>query len=195
MTYRQSILMFFYPLLMLKGKLYPAKTDILFNEKKIIPPVSFYGLQAVSSQGDTINFNRFKEKKVLIVNTASDCGYTGQYAELETLYQQNRDRLVIIGFPANDFKQQEKKNDDEIAQFCKSNYGITFLLMKKSSVIKGTVQNEVFEWLTDPAKNGWNTQEPKWNFNKYLITENGVLSGYFAHTVSPMDEKVMNALR
>ncbi|MGL1283100.1 glutathione peroxidase, partial [Vibrio parahaemolyticus] len=85
--------------------------------------------------GDTLLFESLRGKKVLIVNTASDCGYTGQYAELEKLNQQYKDKLVILGFPANDFKEQEKRNDKEIAEFCKVNYGVTFTLLKKSSVI------------------------------------------------------------
>ena len=141
-----------------------------------------------------MNFEKFRGKKVLLVNTASDCGYTGQYDELEKLYKQFQNKLVILGFPANDFKEQEKGTDEEIAQFCKINYGVTFPLIKKSSVIRGTEQNEVFQWLSDKSKNGWNDQQPTWNFAKYLVNENGVLTNYFAPSLSPLDETIVNAI-
>ncbi|HXL59000.1 MAG TPA: glutathione peroxidase, partial [Chitinophagaceae bacterium] len=137
----------------------------------------------------------FKGKKVLLVNTASDCGYTGQYEELEKLYQQYKQRLIVIGFPANDFKEQEKGSDEEIAQFCTINYRITFPLMKKSIVIKSPGQNEVFQWLTDKNKNGWNDQQPVWNFSKYLVNEEGILSWYFDPSISPMSNSAINAIR
>ena len=135
-----------------------------------------------------------KGKKLLLVNTASACGYTGQYAELEELYKKYKDQLVIIGFPANDFKQQEQKNDEEIAEFCKVNYGVTFLLAKKSSVIKGAEQHPVFAWLSDAGKNGWNDEEPTWNFCKYLVDEEGILKAFFPQTVSPLDKSVVQLL-
>ena len=155
MTIRQYLLKALYPVIMLLGKLSPAKNAVQLNKDNKEPIVSFYSLQATAINGDTIRFSQFAGKKVLIVNTASDCGYTGQYAELEKLYEQEKDRLVIIGFPANDFKEQEKKNNDEIASFCKKNYGVSFLLMQKSVVLKKENQNSVFQWLTDAAKNGW----------------------------------------
>lgn len=194
MTFRQSLLKAFYPVVMFTGKLFSTEKAVLVNDKNVIPPVSFYQLKAIENNGDTIKFEAFKGKKVLIVNTASDCGYTGQYDELEKLYQQYKNKLVVLGFPANDFKEQEKKNDTEIAHFCKLNYGVNFILMKKSHVIKVAEQNEVFKWLSDAAKNGWCNQQPLWNFSKYLIDENGVLTNLFAQTVSPLDKKVIKAI-
>ena len=97
-------------------------------------------------------------------------------------------------FPANDFKEQEKGSDETIAKFCKENYGVTFLLMKKSSVINGPQQNEVFNWLTSKNKNGWNSKQPGWNFSKYLVNEEGVLVNYFATSVSPLSEEVKKAV-
>ena len=132
---------------------------------------------------------------MLLVNTASNCGYTNQYDELQELYKRFENKLVILGFPANDFKEQEKGSDEEIAQFCKVNFGVTFPLMKKSSVVKNTDQNDVFKWLTDAAKNGWNSQQPSWNFSKYLVNENGVLTNYFDPSVSPLSEEVMNEIK
>ena len=141
-----------------------------------------------------LDLHQYKGKKILLVNTASDCGFTAQYDELEKLYQQYKDRLVIIAFPANDFKEQEKKDDPSIATFCKLNYGISFPLMQKSHVIKGAEQNAVFQWLSDAKLNGWCDQQPVWNFSKYLINEEGELTHFFAMTVSPLGKEVVGAL-
>ena len=135
-----------------------------------------------------------KGKKVLLVNTASNCGYTSQYSELQELYEKYKGKLEIIGFPANDFKEQEKGSDEEIAQFCKVNFGVSFPLMKKSVVIKSTDQNPVFKWLSDSTQNGWNQKEPSWNFSKYLVDEKGVLTNYFDPSVSPLSEEVIKSI-
>lgn len=187
MTWKQSILKATYPLIMFVGKLTGQSKNILLNKDQAKPIDSFYDLQAVKNNGDTLHFSELKGKKVLLVNTASDCGYTGQYEELEQLHQQYGDRLVVIGFPANDFKDQEKKSDEDIAAFCKVNYGVTFQLMKKGQVIKGVQQQPVYVWLTDPIKNGWCSKQPDWNFSKYLISENGVLESYYSQWGSPKD--------
>ena len=181
MTTRQKLLKAVYPVFMwMQGK----KAKVLTNEKTQ-PPVSFYSLKATLSNGGEFDFNQLKGKKVLLVNTASNCGYTNQYDDLQKLNEKFQNKLVILGFPANDFKEQEKGNDEEIAQFCKINFGVTFPLMKKSSVIRSADQNEVFKWLTDSVKNGWNRKQPSWNFSKYLINEQGVLTNYFDPSVSP----------
>jgi glutathione peroxidase len=193
MTWRQSILKTAYPLIMLKSKLFPGKTSTLVNTQRIKPPVSFYELTAVANDGKIIDFHSYAGKKVLIVNTASDCGYTGQYEELEQLHRQYKN-LVVIGFPANDFKAQEKKDDASIEQFCKINFGVTFSLMQKTHVVKGAEQNSVFNWLSHKEKNGWCDQVPSWNFNKYIIGEDGVLLNYFAQTVSPLDKKFVEVI-
>jgi glutathione peroxidase len=130
----------------------------------------------------------------LIVNTASDCGYTAQYAELQSLYTQFGDRLIILGFPCNQFKEQEKGNEQDIASFCQVNYGVTFPLFQKADVKKGINQHPVYQWLTDPAKNGWNKQEPVWNFSKYLIDEEGRLTHYMDPSVSPLDPRLIKAI-
>ncbi len=155
---------------------------------------SFYALKPSSIYGTEFDFSQLKGKKVLLVNTASDCGYTGQYDDLEKIYQLHKDKLVVIGFPANDFKEQEKGSDEEIAQFCKKNYGVRFPLMKKGTVIKNEDQQAVFKWLTDASKNGWNDQPPVWNFSKYLVSEDGILLNYFAPSVSPTDKEIINAI-
>jgi glutathione peroxidase len=159
-----------------------------------IPIVSFYSLSAILNNGNELIFEDLKGKKVLIVNTASNCGYTNQYSELQQLYEINKEKLVILAFPSNDFKEQEKGTDDEIAQFCKVNFGISFPIAKKSVVLKNVGQNRVFEWLTNKTFNGWNEQQPSWNFSKYLINEKGNLTHFFAPAVSPLDSEVKDAI-
>jgi len=185
----------FYPVLIGAGKLFGSKQKIKMNKSESIPPVSFYSLKALANNGTDISFDQFKGKKVLLVNTASDCGFTPQYDDLQRLYDQQKDKLVIIGFPANDFGEQEKGNDEEIASFCKINYGVSFPLAKKSIVLKGPEQNKVFEWLSNKKENGWNDQEPTWNFSKYLINEKGELTHYFDPSVSPMSKEVLEAIQ
>jgi len=180
---------------MFTSKVFAGNNAILQNKANAKPLTSFYNLKAVDNKGQTINFETLKGKKVLIVNTASNCGYTGQYEELEKLQDQYKDSLVIIGFPANDFKDQETGTDEDIATFCKTNFGVSFPLMKKSIVIKTAQQNEVFQWLTDKNKNGWNSRPPEWNFSKYLVDENGVLLSYFPPAISPLDNAVTAALK
>jgi len=164
------------------------------TNKGVTSPESFYNLPATLIDDSAINLNQYKGKKILVVNTASDCGYTGQYEQLEKLYQQHREKLVILGFPANDFKGQEKGTDLAIASFCKLNYGVSFPLFKKSKVIIGTDQNEIFKWLTQKNKNGWNEQAPTWNFCKYLIDEQGRLTHFFASSVEPSSQEVLAAI-
>jgi glutathione peroxidase len=194
MTWRQSILKAIYPLIMLKGKIVGNNKAIKLNTETVQPTNSFYNLSAVKNNGDTLYFETLKGKKVLIVNTASDCGYTGQYEQLEQLHKKYGNQLIVLGFPANDFKEQEKKSDTDIAAFCQVNYGITFQLMQKSSVVKSAQQNQVFKWLSDPAENGWSKYQPTWNFSKYIIDEKGVLQGFFTQDVSPLDAAVIKLL-
>jgi glutathione peroxidase len=194
MTWRQSILKAAYPLIMLKGKLLGDRADIL-TDSKTIPTVSFYSLKATDNKGHVFDFDSLKGRKVLLVNTASNCGFTGQYDELQRLHVQYGDRLVILGFPANDFKAQEPGTDAEIAEFCRLNYGVSFPLMQKSQVIKGADQNPVFYWLTHAEANGWCIQAPKWNFNKYIVNETGQLVAYASQDVSPLSEDFQKWLK
>ena len=195
MSYRQSMLKTMYPVIMFPGKLMGAKNAVQLNTDNKQPQKDFYALNAVLNNGDTLSFETFRGKKVLLVNTASDCGYTGQYKELEALYQQYKNNLIVVGFPANDFKEQEKKSDADIATFCKVNYGVTFLLMRKGSVVKGAEQQNVYQWLSNAGANGWCSKAPGWNFCKYLVNEEGVLTAYFPQTVSPLDEAVTTQLQ
>ena len=194
MTGRQKILRAVYPLLAWTNK-FSDKNRQTSAHKPVAAPVSLYSLQATLNDGTTLNMASLKGKKILLVNTASDCGYTSQYEQLQKLYSQYGNTLVVIGFPANDFKQQEKGTDEEIASFCKKNYGVSFPLAEKSIVIKKTDQNSVFQWLTDASKNGWNNQAPTWNFCKYLVNEEGMLTNYFGPAVEPTSEEIVNAIK
>jgi glutathione peroxidase len=194
MTYRQKFLKAIYPAIMWFTKAAGKNSAVLKNTDRVKPPQTFYDLTIRMSDGSTLACSTLKGKKVILVNTASDCGYTRQFGELQSLYEENKDKLIIIGFPANDFKEQEKGTDASIGEFCKVNYGVTFPLAAKSTVVKATGQNELFQWLTDKNKNGWNEQAPSWNFCKYLINEEGTLTRYFAPSVSPGSSEVKTAL-
>lgn len=192
MTYRQKVLKAVYPAWMWITRLTGKNTKKLSGNKQ--PVVSFYSLAGTLNNGDTLQFSSLKGKKVMLVNTASHCGYTNQYDDLQKLAEQYKDKLVVIGFPANDFKEQEKGSDAEIAEFCRLNYGVSFPLMQKSVVIPSPAQNPVYQWLTDSSKNGWNSKAPSWNFSKYLVNENGVLTHYFDPSVAPGSPAVTDAL-
>lgn len=194
MTTRQKLLKIFYPLFVWYKKAKAAKT-FLQNEKNRPPILSFYSLSAELNDGSILPFSKLKGKKVLIVNTASDCGYTAQYAELQQLHERFRASLVIIAFPSNDFKRQEKGSDEAIASFCKSNYGISFPIAGKTVVAKKPKQHQVYQWLTRKEMNGWNDRSPSWNFSKYLIDEDGTLQNYFEPFASPLSEEVLKALQ
>ncbi len=155
---------------------------------------SFYALKANTLEGDSIDFSKFKGKKVLIVNTASKCGYTHQYAELQKLHETHGDKVVILGFPSNDFFNQEPGNSVQIRDFCTANYGVTFQMMEKVTV-KGKGQHPVYEWLSMADKNGWNDQAPKWNFCKYLINENGELVKFFPSGSTPMGFEITESIK
>ncbi len=153
----------------------------------------FYKFKMNAIDGKVIDFAKYAGKKVLIVNTASECGYTPQYAELQKLHEQYSDKVVVLGFPCDDFGGQEPGANVAIEHFCKKNYGVTFQLFEKLSV-KGKSISPLYKWLTDKNKNGWNEQAPTWNFCKYLINEKGELIKFFPSAVSPMGKDVIEAI-
>ena len=167
MTTRQKVLKLIYPVFNSLNSLLGKKNKKLMSTT--VSAASFYDLQITLNNGKVFSFSTLKNKKVLLVNTASDCGYTKQYDGLQALHEKYKNQLFIIGFPANDFGKQEKEGDDTIAEFCKINFGVSFPLAKKSTVIKNANQNEVYQWLTHEDKNGWNYTAPSWNFCKYLV--------------------------
>ncbi len=154
---------------------------------------NIYGFKVASLDGNTIDFSSFKGKKILIVNTASECGYTPQYKELEELYEKYKDKLVIVGFPANNFGAQEPGTNSEIKAFCTKNYGVTFPMAAKISV-KGDDTAPIYRWLTHKDKNGVLDAEIRWNFGKFLLDEHGKLIAYFPSKVTPMSEEIIKKL-
>ena len=192
MTARQRFLKIIYPFFKFLNRVFKTRGNIFSSSKPAIK--SFYELKAILYNGEEFSFSKLRNKKALIVNTASDCGFTPQYESLEKLYEREREHLVIIAFPANDFKEQENHDDKEINAFCKKHYGITFSLMRKSKVVVHSAQNEVFEWLTDKDLNGWNTNEPTWNFCKYLVDEHGNLTHFFESNESPLGRNIRTAI-
>jgi glutathione peroxidase len=182
-----------YPLRMRVAAITKIGLKMKYNEDNKAPEVSFYTLTAESNRGEQVSMKNFSGKKILIVNLASECGYTPQYKELEELYRQHKDALVILGFPSNQFGQQEPGSDEDIANFCQLNFGVTFPLFRKSEV-KGVMKSEIYKWLSDSSLNGWNDQEPDWNFCKYVVDENGYLTHFFNASTSPMSEEVLEAI-
>lgn len=193
MTTRQKFLQIVYPAYVRLSRLSQNKSKVLLNDS-IVPPVSFYSLTGELHNGELLDFNSMAGKKVLLVNTASGCGFTQQFDQMQSLFKQYKNELVVLAFPANDFGE-EKKDDEKIAIFCRENFRVSFPIMKKSGVITKRSQNNIFRWLTDPAKNGWNSQAPTWNFCKYLINEDGMLIDFFASGVVPTGTEIKKALQ
>ena len=140
-----------------------------------------------------LSLSRYRGKKMLIVNTASECGYTPQYEDLQKLHEQYGSKVEVLGFPANNFGAQEPGSNSEIVNFCKTNYGITFQMFEKISEI-GADQHPLYKWLSTKEENGWNDQAPKWNFCKYLIDEKGALIKFYPSKVKPLSEEIIGAL-
>lgn len=150
----------------------------------------FYDFKVKTLDGGEFDFSTLKGKKVMIVNTASKCGFTPQYKDLEALYSNYQDQLVILGFPANNFAGQEPGSNEEIRKFCSDNYGVTFPMMNKISV-KGKDMDPVYKWLTSKELNGFKDSEVTWNFQKYLIDENGKLVDVLQPKDKPDSDKVI----
>jgi glutathione peroxidase len=158
----------------------PKKTAIMNTE-------TIYQFKVTDLYGKEFDFASLKGKKILIVNTASECGLTPQYKDLEAIYKKYKDKnFVIVGFPANNFGSQEPGTNDQIAKFCKMNYGVTFPMMSKISV-KGKDMHPIYQFLTQKSKNGLQDSEVEWNFQKYLINEKGVLVKVLSPRVLPSD--------
>jgi glutathione peroxidase len=155
-------------------------------------PMTIHAFNATDIHGEQVDLARFKGRKVLVVNTASECGYTPQYAQLQELHDTYKDRgLVVLGFPSNDFGGQEPGTEQQIEAFCQKNYGVTFPMMAKVD-IKGDRPHPVYRWLTTKELNGVMDAEVKWNFHKFIIDEEGRLAGSFGSAVSPLDEAIVN---
>ncbi len=168
----------------------PKDTISATNQEK----PSFYDLKAVSLDGETIDMSKYKGKKIIVLNVASKCGYTPQYADWQKFYESNKGQVEVLGFPCNQFLGQEPGSSAEIATFCQKNYGVTFQMFDKVDV-KGDQQHAIYQWLTDPSKNGWNSEVPSWNFCKYLINEEGKLTHFFGSKIKPDNQEFMAAYK
>lgn len=154
---------------------------------------TIYDFKVKAIDGKEIDLSQYKGKKILIVNTASECGFTPQYEDLQKLHETHGDKVVILGFPCNNFGGQEPGSGADIQTFCKKNYGVTFQMLEKVNV-KGKDVAPIYQWLTDKSKNGWNDKAPTWNFCKYLINEKGELIKYYGSTTKPMGSEMLTAI-
>ncbi|MEO6691024.1 MAG: glutathione peroxidase [Saprospiraceae bacterium] len=169
--------------------------NFLSGQKKMPSDIhNIYDFKIKSLQGQIIDFSSFKGKKILIVNTASKCSFTPQYEGLEKLYKLYKDKIVIIGFPANDFLRQEPGNNHEIESFCQLNYGVSFPMSAKISV-KGKKMHPLYLWLTNEKYNHYKDSKVTWNFQKYLLDEQGKLIQIFQPSMDPMDEAIIKAIQ
>ena len=154
---------------------------------------NIYNIKIKNIYGEQITLKSFEGKKILIVNVASNCGYTNQYKDLQQLQDQYGDKLQVIAFPCNDFGSQEPGTDKQIAQFCESNYNVKFPVMSKINIRSKPV-HPIYEWLSTSELNGWNDSKPRWNFHKYLIDENGNLIKSFRSNTSPLSSEIIQSL-
>ncbi|WP_338377283.1 glutathione peroxidase [uncultured Flavobacterium sp.] len=165
-------------------------TSVATNNS-IMAKETIHQFKVTDLYGDEFDFSSLKGKKIMVVNTASECGLTPQYKDLEALYEKYKDKnFVIVGFPANNFGSQEPGTNKEIAAFCEKNYGVTFPMMSKISV-KGDDMHEIYQFLTKKSKNGLEDSEVQWNFQKYLINEKGELEKVIAPRTLPTDDSVI----
>jgi len=155
---------------------------------------SIHDIEIHSLEGKTIDFNLYKGKYLLFVNVASKCGFTGQYKELQELFDMYQDQLMVVGIPCNQFGGQESGNAEQIQSFCQKNYGVTFLITEKIEV-KGTNQHPLYQWLTKKKHNGKMTSSVKWNFQKYLVSPNGELIDVFYSITKPASLKITKHLK
>ena len=159
-----------------------------------VPSSSIYDLSIGSLDGKTINLSDFKGKKILFVNVASRCGFTKQYKGLQRLFEQERERLIVIGIPCNQFGRQESGSSKAIQNFCSRNFGVSFPISEKIKV-KGTNQHPIYNWLTNKLLNGAVDSKVKWNFQKYLINEEGALQSIFSSKINPLSKEVIDAIK
>ena len=186
----KKIILFFIPLLLL---LEACAQNTAEQQEAGVQNLSvmsdFYDFKLEALDGEEIDFSRYKGKKVLLVNVASECGYTPQYADLQKLHEQYGKQVAVLGFPANNFGGQEPGSDQEIATFCQKNYGVDFQMFSKISV-KGADQHPLYKWLREQSG-----QEPSWNFSKYLVDENGKVLAFYPSDVNPVDPQIVDRVK
>ena len=167
--------------------------SLCFGGEKQSNSLNFYDYHAKDITGKDINMSIYKDKKILIVNVASKCGFTPQYNDLQTLHETYGNNLAVLGFPSNDFLWQEPGSNIEIQLFCQRNYKVTFQMFEKMHV-KGKNQHPIYKWLSDSRLNGWNNEIPSWNFCKYLIDEEGRLIEFYKSRIEPLDTLITHHL-
>ena len=175
---------------LLVGFVYPFFKAKELDVKNLSENFYDYSLELID--GEKITLDKYKGKKVIIVNVASKCGYTYQYGGLQNLYEEYSDKIEIIGIPTNDFMWQEPGKNKDIQTFCSVNYGVTFPIIKKTVVKKNINQHPIYSWLSSKQLNGWNDSEPGWNFYKYLVNEKGELVDILSSKVKPQDKKIID---
>ena len=171
-----------------------AQTITTTNKpKSMSAPNNLYDIKIDSLQGKPIDLSHYKGKKILFVNVASKCGFTPQYRGLQELYDEYQDKLMVIGVPCNQFGRQEPGTSNEIEEFCQVNYGVSFLITEKVDV-KGSQQHPLYSWLTQKSNNGKKNSSVKWNFQKYLVDEDGQLIDYYYSLTKPTSKKIKKHL-
>lgn len=202
MTMKRKIIFATVSILTLTSLMSFRLIKMLFSDKRMVSvkPAnvmakgSFYDFKLKSLDGkETIDFTKYKGKKVVVVNTASECGYTPQYADWQVFHKEYGDKIVVLGVPANNFGGQEPGSNKDIATFCQKNYGVSFQMLEKVSVV-GSDQHPLYKWLSKKDLNGWNDKEPTWNFCKYVINEKGEVSHFFASGVKPNSAEFKKAV-
>ncbi len=174
--------------------LFADKKEVASSPANSNPTASFYEFKMKALTGnEVVDFSKYKGKKIVILNVASKCGYTPQYADWQKFHEAHGDKVVVLGFPANNFGSQEPGTETEISTFCQKNYGVTFQMFSKVEV-KGDGQHPIYKWLSDKSLNGWNDKTPTWNFCKYVISEDGKLTNFFASGVKPTDAEFLKAV-
>ena len=168
-----------------------STTDVSVKQNAL---KSIYDIEINNLQGQPIHLSEYKGKKILFVNVASKCGFTPQYKELQQLQETFKDSLVVIGIPCNQFGKQEPRQADEIQEFCEVNYGVSFLISEKIDV-KGAQQHPLYQWLTKKAINGKQNSVVKWNFQKYLVDEDGEFLDYFYSITKPLNSRITKYLK
>ena len=167
--------------------------NVIESKGVVNSPSSFYDLAINDINGKKINLAKFKGKKIMIVNVASRCGYTSQYEDLQALYEKNKDKLEIIAVPCNDYGSQESGSNSEIKNFCETRYGVSFTMGSKQK-IKSSPISDLYQWLSDPKQNGWNSSLPSWNFCKYVINEDGQLTHFLRSGVNPNGNEMLEII-
>lgn len=157
------------------------------------PTKTLFDFTVKSIDGKSVNLAQYKGKKIVILNTASKCGFTPQYADWEKFYKAHKDKIVVLGFPANNFMSQEPGTNEDIAAFCQKNYGVSFPMFEKVDVV-GNDQHPLYQWLSKKDQNGWNDKAPSWNFCKYVINEQGQLTNFFESKIKPTDAEFTKAV-